>query len=169
MKLLPYARHTYPSPLPAEVLLQNVRGRLIAPGSALNALNFMHHLVFEGTVEGATFVVSGTRYGLTYGRTGSVPLLKGTVRTHEGGGCRLTVVVRPSVAFLAGMSVLYGGVLALLLRCWHRGDEHSVLFLAFSLCVTSAALLHDYNRFYNRYQRLIEDVSVEGRNTSEST
>ena len=148
--------------------MRNVRGRLIAPGSALNGPNFLHSLVFEGTVEGPTFVVSGTRYGLTYGRFGSVPLLKGTVRPHEGGGCRLTVVVRPSVAFLAGMGVLYAGVVALLLRCWHRGDGHSVLFLALFLGVTYVALLHDYNRFYSRYQRLIEAVSVEGHNTSES-
>jgi len=168
MKLVPYARHTYPSPLSPAVLLRTLRGRLIAPGSALNRHNLVHHRVFEGVVRGTTFVVSGARYGLTYGRTSASPFLSGSVRPRAGGGCRVTLVVRPSAAFLAGMGALYGGAGALLLWCWQRGNESNVLFFAFFLCVIYAALLRDYNSFYARYRRLMAAIAAEGHHAQES-
>jgi hypothetical protein len=159
MKLIPYASQSYTSPLSKESLLQKLRQRITTKHSAVNHENIINHNVLAGEVRESSFTISGNRYGLTYGKTSLLPLLKGTLSGPLAGPTVLKTIIRPSIAGLAGIGLVYALLVFLFVHCAGKRDFTSCAFLVGFFAITYLSLMRGYYVYYAKYQRVMADIA----------
>lgn len=159
MKLIPYASQTHTSELSKDALLQKLRKLIITTHSTMTPANIVNYNVLAGEVQEASFTISGNRYGLTYGKTSLMPLLKGTLSGPPEGPIVLKTIIRPSVVGLVGIGFVYALLVFLLIHCAGKRDFTSCAFLVGFFAVTYLSLMRGYYTYYAKYQRVIADIA----------
>lgn len=155
MNLLPYQRIRFTSKLnPVEI--RNILSTLVAkPDWNVSLDKVINNRILEGRINDKSFTIVMGRYGLTYGMTSLLPVMKGKITKHEVQGSNVDVTVRPRKTGIFILEFFYVLVGLGLFFSITKGLSQVFIVCCIFLAVTYYSLIAKFNREAKVYKDII--------------
>jgi hypothetical protein len=155
--MLPYQRIRFTSKLnPDEI--RNALSILVAkPDWNVNLDKVINNRILEGRISDKSFTIIMGRYGLTYGMTSLLPVMKGRIRKDGVQGSEVDVIIRPLKTGIFILGFFYALVGLGLFFSIAKGLPQVFIVCCIFLTVTYYSLTAKFNREAKVYRDIINN------------
>lgn len=158
MNLIPYKMITLESDK-NPVQLKDALNKLVSkPDWNININKIVNNRVLEGKISERGFTIVMGRYGLTFGMTSLLPIMKGKIRKKDfSTGSSVSIVIRPFWAGILILSVFYLLCLAGIYFSIQKNLMEVLIVCCVFVGVTYFSLISKFNKECKVYTQLIEN------------
>ena len=156
MNIIPYKRIVIKSALSADQIKTALLKVISKPDWNISVNKIVNNRILEGRIVDSSFILVMGRYGLTYGKTSLLSIMKGIIKDDSSGGTILDIVIRPFKAGLIGLGIFYlFGIAALYFSISKHLPQVFIVACIF-FCVTYFSVLSKFNKEVKNYDDLIK-------------
>lgn len=158
MNIIPYRRIEIKSTLTAGQVKTALLKVISKPDWNISVNKVVNHRILEGRVVDNSFIVVMGKYGLTYGKTSLLPIMKGVIKDDGSGGTILDIVIRPFKAGIIGLGIFFlFGIAALYFSISKHLPQVFIVACIF-FCVTYFSVVAKFNKEIKNYDDLIKNT-----------
>lgn len=156
MMLLPYQRVYFKSRLRPDEISRVLHSLVSKPDWDISVDKVVNNRVLEGKVSDNVFTIVMGRYGLTYGKTSLLPIMKGRVKSNGAQGSEVDVTIRPLKAGIFILGLFYLLVILGLYFSIAKGLPQVLIVCCIFIAITYYSLVAKFNREAKVYQDIIK-------------
>lgn len=159
MHLLPYKKIKLESTKSLAEISSSLRKVTSEPEWRIDLLKFAENKIFEASVKGDEFTILRGRYGLTWGITSLLPVMKGKINEDKtSNACSIVIVIRPLFWGIFIWLLFLVLCIFILTVAIQKGSTSSILVCTALLVVTSYSVISKFNESLRFYRQLIDEV-----------
>lgn len=158
MNLLPFKKIRFESSFSFEQIKESLQSSVSKSDWNISLDKVMNNRILEGEVLKSSFLIVMGKYGLTYGRTSLLPIMKGNFYFDKAKSKTIiNIIIRP---FKTGIIILSFFYLLLILGLFFNINKLSYQFIIVAcifFTVTYSSLINKFNKeakFYEDFIRL---------------
>jgi hypothetical protein len=157
MSFFPYRRVHIKSELSPDAV-KDVLSKIVAkPSWGVSIDKVFNNRVLEGKIGSRSFTVVMGRYGLTYGITSLLPVLKGKIKNNGLQGSEVDVTIRPLKAGIFILSFFYLLVALGLYFSLAKGLPQVFIVCCIFIAITYYSLITKFNREAKGYIEIMNN------------
>ena len=158
MNLIPYKKIVIKSERSSNEIKDALTKLVSKPDWNISIDKVTDNRILEGRVSDKSFVIVMGRYGLTYGKTSLLPIMKGKIeRTNLLTGSLISIVIRPLKAGIFILSFFYLLCVAGLYFSLRKNLIEVFIVCCIFICVTYFSLISKFNKEAKIYTDLIKN------------
>lgn len=156
MKLFPYKKVQFRCELNPEAVKELLSKLVSKPDWNVNIEKLFNNRILEGKVSSTKFTIVLGRYGLTYGKTSLLPIMKGKIKKHGTQGSEIHITIRPLKAGIFILCFFYFLVGLGLYFSIAKNLPQVLIVCCIFLIITYFSLIAKFNKEAEVYEGIIE-------------
>ncbi len=157
MNLIPYKRIKVKSEYNPGEIKAALTKLVSKPDWNISIDKVANNRILEGKVSEKSFVIVMGRYGLTYGKTSLLPIMKGKIEGGNKTGSFVTIVIRPLKPGIFILSLFYLLCIVGLYFSFRKNLSEVFIVCCIFICVTYFSIISKFNKEAKIYTDLIRD------------
>lgn len=159
MNIIPYLRRSFQTSKDWTTISGLLTENVSSPTWKINKENVINNYILEGRIlRNNSFILVRGRFGLTYGRTSLLPILKGHYQAKTNDNSIVNVVVRPSISGIVILSFFYLITFSGLYIGVSNKMPSTILVCLIFISITYGSLMAKFNREADNYISFVQRI-----------
>ncbi len=163
MKITPFFRVVYETDIGHNEVSNRLKQNTNDKDWELSLSKAINNRVMEGDISNTSFTIVMGKYGLTYGKTSLLPIMKGRVwEDNSKSKTFISIIIRPFKTGVIILSVFYVLSLISLGIGIQRGDLKLLIVISLFLIASYLSIITKFNSEVITYTKFMEDTILQG-------